>query len=517
MIVDDEQLERDALEMMIARKYGDRVTLLKAKNGREAISCVDEFHPNIVFMDIKMPGIDGVEAVKIIKKSHANIRFIMLSAFDTFNYAREVMQQGVKEYLLKPARKMEIFSAIERVSKELDEERQEAEKKDHVQAQLVKAVHLLEGEWVNAILMNQVTEFSPSEWSELLGFQTTVGYAIVIKFPDKQETFINEMDQWIKEKLKTTFPGEVLIGVRDGYYLPCFLFSESLHDKDKRLKSKVQPVIRNLLYELKQRFHEAVCIGVGTPYQEANQFVSSYREALHTVRNLDFQHEVTYAFYQEGKSGRMPSRNRTQEQESIVINAIHNGDFARAMQELDVYLEMISNEAFSTYVQKLNELFLVAERILQTNGIVLSSYSYIVAESKSEATNLAREKLRKLSEHVQGWRALHGGDRLEQVKKYIRAHFQKQLTLEEAAEHVELSPYYVSKLFKDKSGMTFIDYVTEVRITEAKREMLDPSKSLKEICFNVGYKDPNYFSRVFKRKVGLSPSQYRERLQNLNQ
>lgn len=517
MIVDDEQLERDALEMMISRKYGDRVTLLKAKNGREAIALVDEFQPQIIFMDIKMPGIDGVEAVKIIKKSHANIRFIMLSAFDTFNYARDVMQQGVKEYLLKPGRKKEVLAALTRVSEELEVDRVEAEKREHVQAKLAKAVHLLEGEWMNAILMNQVTEFSPSEWSELLGFQTTAGYAIVIKFPNKQEVFINEMDQWIKEKLKNTFPGEVLIGVRDDCYLPCFLFSENLHEKDKRIKSKVLPLIRNLLYELKHRFHEAVCIGIGTPYQEANQFVASYREALHTVRNIDFQHEVTYAFYQEGKSGRMPSRNVTQEQESIVINAINNGDFARAMQALDVYVEMISNKPTSIYVQKLNELFLVAERILQTNGIVLSSYSYIVAESESEATNLAREKLRKLSEHVQGWRALHGGDRLEQVKKYIRSHFHKQLTLEEAADYVELSPYYVSKLFKDKSGITFIDYVTEVRITEAKREMLDPTKSLKEICFNVGYKDPNYFSRVFKRKAGLSPSQYRERLQTLKQ
>ncbi|MFP3490183.1 hypothetical protein R0K20_21540, partial [Staphylococcus sp. SIMBA_130] len=67
-----------------------------------------------------------------------------------------------------------------------------------------------------------------------------------------------------------------------------------------------------------------------------------------------------------------------------------------------------------TYVQKLNELFLVAERILQNNGIVLSSYTYIRAADEYEATNLAREKLRKLSEHVLGWRALHGGDRLEQ-------------------------------------------------------------------------------------------------------
>ncbi|MFP3338672.1 response regulator, partial [Micrococcus sp. SIMBA_131] len=159
---------------------------------------------------------DGIEAVRTIKRSHPNIRFIMLSAFDTFNYARDVMQQGVKEYLLKPGRKSEILAALSRVSTELEIEREEAAKKDHVQAQLAKAVHLLESEWVNAILMNQVTEFSPAEWSELLGFQTTAGYAIVFKFPNKQDRF-NEMVQWIKMKVKSAFPGEALIGVRDEF------------------------------------------------------------------------------------------------------------------------------------------------------------------------------------------------------------------------------------------------------------------------------------------------------------
>ncbi|MGB8001412.1 MAG: response regulator [Anaerobacillus sp.] len=512
MIVDDEQVERDAVELMISREYGEKVKIQKAKNGREAIELVDEFQPQLVFMDIKMPGIDGVQAVKTIKKTHPDIRFIMLSAFDTFDYAREVMQQGVKEYLLKPSRKQEIFSAITRITTELENERAETTRKEHVQAQLAKAVHLLEGEWMNAILMNQVTEFSPAEWSELLGFQTTVGYAVVFKLPTKDEAFMNTMVQWLKEEMKATFPDEAMIGVRDDCYLPGFLFSENLHEKDKRLKAQLQPTLRNLIHEFKIRFHNGVCIGVGRPYQEADQFVASYREALYTVHALDFDRDVTYAFYQESKSANVPRQDRTQDQESLVISAINNGDFTRATQELEVYLELISGASSSVFVQKLNELFLVAARILQNNGIVLTTYTYIKAESEYEAANLAREKLRKLNENVHTWRSLHGGDRLEQVKKYIRAHFHEQLTLEEAAEYVALSPYYVSKLFKEKSGMTFIDYVTEVRIEAAKREMLDPSKSLKEICFTVGYKDPNYFSRVFKRKAGLSPSQYRDQL-----
>ncbi len=512
MVVDDEQLEREAVELMIKREYGDHVTIQKAKNGREAIEFAEKFQPEIVFMDIKMPGIDGVEAVKTIKRNQPEIKFIMLSAFDTFDYAREVMKQGVKEYLLKPGGKQEIFSAITRISAEIENERVEAEKQDHVQAQLTKAVHLLEGEWMNAILMNHVTEFSPSEWSELLGFQTTVGYAVIFKFPEGRKAIVNEMVQWVKEKMKSNVPGEAMIGVRDDRYLPCFLFSEDLLEKDKRLKAKLQPTLRQLLHEFYQDFQEVVCIGVGRPYQEADQFVESYREALHAVNTLDFQREVKYAFYQESKNPNVPRQSGTQEQESTVINAINDGDFTKAMQELEVYLGMISGEQPAVFVQKVNELFLVAERILQNNGIFLTSYKYIQAESENEARNLARAKLRKLNESVQTWRSLHGGDRLEQVKQYIHTHFHVQLTLEEAAEHVDLSPYYVSKLFKDKSGMTFIDYVTEVRITAAKREMLDPSKSLKEICFNVGYKDPNYFSRVFKRKAGFSPSQYREQL-----
>ncbi|WP_347548733.1 response regulator [Pseudalkalibacillus hwajinpoensis] len=512
MVVDDEQVEREALGTMITREYGDHVTIKEAKNGREAIERAGIFQPDIMFMDIKMPGIDGVEAVKTIKKQLPGVRFIMLSAFDTFDYAREVMQQGVKEYLLKPGRKKEILAAFERISAELMVERKQQAEKVHMEHQLAKAIHFLESEWVNSILMNQVTEFSPDEWSELLGVPLTAGFALVFKFPGEDDKVWSDMCHRIKKKMKERGPGEVMFGVREKRYFPCFLFSETLKEKDKRIKGILQPYLRNLLHQFSKEFDAAVCAGIGRPYTVASQYVDSYREALHAVNTVAHDDEVTYVFYQEGNNLIHQEQDVIHEQETKLITAINNGDFAKATQELEFYFEALSGFECAGFVQKLNELFLVAERMMKNNGISLASYTYLHAENIKDGRKFAREKLHKLNESVQSWRSMHGGDRLEQVKQYIHLHYHEQLTLEDAAEHVRLSPYYVSKLFKDRSGMTFIDYVTEVRVEAAKRTMIDPLKSLKEICYEVGYKDPNYFSRVFKRKTGVSPSQYRDRL-----
>ncbi|WMT41353.1 AraC family transcriptional regulator [Paenibacillus sp. D2_2] len=102
---------------------------------------------------------------------------------------------------------------------------------------------------------------------------------------------------------------------------------------------------------------------------------------------------------------------------------------------------------------------------------------------------------------------------LEKAVAYIHSKFQEDLSLEDAAEHVHLNPYYFSKLFKQQTGETFIDYVTRLRIDKAKVMIKDSGLSLKEVCYSVGYKDPNYFSRVFKKVTGVTPSEYRLQLQ----
>src|SRR3954468_19405511 len=124
----------------------------EAQNGRIAIEMAQEHRPDIIFMDIKMPGIDGVQAVKEIKKFDQGIRFIMVSAFNTFEYAKEVMQQGVKEYILKPSRKQDILAALDRVSSDILEESKQREEQQNLRENLDRAVSIAQKEWVSTVL-----------------------------------------------------------------------------------------------------------------------------------------------------------------------------------------------------------------------------------------------------------------------------------------------------------------------------------------------------------------------------
>jgi two-component system response regulator YesN len=103
-----------------------------------------------------------------------------------------------------------------------------------------------------------------------------------------------------------------------------------------------------------------------------------------------------------------------------------------------------------------------------------------------------------------GMRAL-----LLQAKEYIDNHYHKSISLEEVAEKIGISSYYLSKLFKERFQVTFIDYLKNTRLQKAKELLLDGTMPLKEIALTIGYKDPNYFSRIFKKEVGVSPREYR--------
>lgn len=491
----------------------------EAPNGRKAIEMAGELKPDIIFMDIKMPGIDGVQAVKEIKSSNHSIRFIMVSAFNTFEYAKEVMQQGVKDYILKPSRKQDILESLQRVSAEILEERKSMEEKQSLRENLDRAVSIAQKEWVSSLIVNQVQDITFDEWSQLLGVEINSGYIMLFSLlpretgdfhlQEKQKFYI-----WLKDVMKTVGKkGEVMIGPMTDSQVPVLFLCQQQPEK-VHFKTSAQAVIESLFSSFhKNQIHADLRIGVGLPYSHGHELNKSYHEAVVALQQLLKTPNRKYLFSSKQGAAELPTISDVLEIEKKLLDGVRQGDINQVMFIYDSYVTRLTgNKGIKVTVVKksFDELFILLSRMLHDLGI---HFEVALTDYEEEDINLILEKgkanLLSVVKHVQLWRNNHAKGMLHRAKEYIENHYADSITLEHVAEYVELSPFYLSKLFKDRFGMTFIDYVTEIRIKQAKLQMVDATKSLKEICYSVGYKDPNYFSRVFKKQTGLSPSEFR--------
>jgi len=272
------------------------------------------------------------------------------------------------------------------------------------------------------------------------------------------------------------------------------------------MKSQAIKLVRNVVSMMRDS-RISLFAGMGLPFQTIEDLPNSYHEALLALEQRSLQDEMAYAFPTETSNEAFLSL----EKEKELIDFIKMGDRQHVTEVFELYVSELESQSQSELkaVRMLEELWIIVSRALYELGIQTSSYIFPQHESYDQIIVATRQHILESAELVQAWRNSHTRGYLLKAKDYITEHFHQSITLEEVAEHVGLSPFHFSKLFKEKHGVNFIDYVTHLRIEQAKQEMLNTNKSLKEICFSIGYKDPNYFSRVFKKKTGVAPTAYR--------
>lgn len=456
IIVDDEMLERKAMRKFLEESFHDLNVIGEAENGRKAIELAKQLNPDFMLMDIKMPGIDGLEAIKSIRQINPNIKFIMVTAYDSFDYAKQAMKEGVKEYILKPAKKQETVEAINRICKELKEERENREKN------------------INILKEHFLLKLTQSEGEESLQKELfpkmKSGFFSVIEGerPIQKE----EIERLLKDLTEYSF-----VSLEQKGLLHVLCISQKEGNKAEILKAAKKIQIA---------YQEKLWIGIGFPYEDIHKLPKSYHEALEALQQLKMKREFGYGFPMKEEK----AQRNIKEALMMVVN---EGNYHTAWQ----YFSSLSNE------EDKFDVFLKIHQLLEEKGVSYQGISYSEQLDWEEFLKVCCLKIQEVH---------HSHNPIERAKKYIKEHFTQPLTLEEVAENVGLSPNYFTKVFKDTTGVTFSDYVTNIRLLKAKELLEKNELSLKEICFMVGYKDPNYFSRVFKKQFNLSPKQYQKQI-----
>jgi len=524
MIADDEGIVIESLTHIIKQNFGDSCIIKSAKTGRSVIELAEEFRPNIAFMDIKMPGINGIDAMKEIRKINDSVLFIVMSAYDKFIYAKEAIALGVIDYLTKPTNKDKIVETLEKAMAIIDDKR---EKRNHdlmTKEKLMTVIPVIESGMIYTILFQEDYSSQTENFKELLGIDEDYGYMLVIQYGEMNEagdmtnsvgvsvkahSFYTKLCEIIKEFFDAVI-GPVMVNQVIAF-IPC---SPDDTSYDERIK--IIEKARNLRRKLKKQISLDFRIGLGS-VKALDELTISYKEATVAMR----QKSGMVAHIKDIPSFLKCQQAHPMEMEKSLINFIKKGDFARVISEANIYFDWLAqnNQGEVMNLQtKVFEMIAHIEDEAQCLGIQSGSFRYRGDYLKEIISYTEHEKLKtwfleKVSEICRNMirsTEEQSNSIIIKAKSYIDQYYYKGISLDDVSREVDISPYYFSKLFKEETGENFIYYLTNIRIQKAKKLLTNQALSIKEIGIKVGYSDPNYFSRIFKKSVGQTPTEYKE-------
>ncbi len=200
LIADDEQIVLEGIKFVLEDIYDDVEVVAMANSGREAIEATRDFVPDIVLMDIKMPGINGIEAIEVIKKRHHETKFIIISAYEQFDYAKQAVELGVSHYILKPVIEMKLKTVMDKVKLEIIEERRSRQQEMANREKLEKIIPVLEHGFIYALMMNADYRSELHRYQELFENGRETAYVMVLEFgdDDNKESSINRIGPGLK-------------------------------------------------------------------------------------------------------------------------------------------------------------------------------------------------------------------------------------------------------------------------------------------------------------------------------
>ena len=525
MLADDEGIVTDSLTYIIEKNFKDRCEIETAKTGRGVIELAERFKPDIAFMDIQMPGINGIDAIREIKQTNPSVIFVILSAYDKFMYAKEAISLGVMEYLNKPVNQKVVVEVIEKAIRQIDARRERHRNDLIAKERLETVIPIIENGFVSSIMLQEQNLEDIDKYRQLLELPEEYGYMLAIVFGESQEGYYmtNALGSSVKatsfykivcDSIKERF--RCVVGNVVSNKIPVFVPGEKKLDYNQRIEliDKCRELSRLLHKETDIQFR----IGIGS-VRKMSEAMESYQEAIKSLVSTT----ARVAHVDDLPVGCKYEDDYPVDLEKTIFEELKKGDVDRCLDACRVYYDwMLDNygEDDSNVRLKALEFVLFAEQDAYLSGGMVyrfeSRRDYLPTVAgvsrNSELRGWFLEKMQEACRNVTVKKEEHANSIIQKAKAYIDETYSKDISLDDISRQMNLSPYYFSKLFKEETGENFIEYLTKLRIQKAKELLVDKEKSMKEICGQVGYSDPNYFSRIFKKSVGVTPTEYREAL-----
>jgi two-component system, response regulator YesN len=528
MIADDEQIVLEGIKFMVETHFKDIEIAAMAKTGREAIEKSREGVFDIIFMDIKMPGINGIEAIEAIKKRDPDITVVILSAYEQFEYAKQAVELGVFEYILKPIHEEKLVDILNKIKTKINLERQQKQREIDNKEKLDKVLPILEHGFIYSLLMSSDYHDALYKYHDLFEMDKDLGFVMILEFGEKEEDSYKALDNKIGTSIKAQnyyekvqalikYKCKAIVGPMIVNRVTILVYESSRsHEYEQRLHalSLAQSLHQSIISELDTQ----VYMGIGACYP-FEKIKNSLEEAQYALSRVDKEHFLHINDISELESSRMAySYLDIKDDEHKIILLLENSQQVLLEEALKRFVQKVERKCQDATIELRNiilELMVMVigcsyRNLLTEEEVGYSSYLGELQRQENSVAlmNWCITKIMSISKIIQSKRSQHISTVVLTAKAYIDAHYNEDFSLNDVSKMVSVSPQYFSTIFKDEIGESFIEYIRGKRIEIAKDMLRQKQYSVKEICYEIGYNDPNYFSRLFKKMVGVSPTEF---------
>ena len=538
-LVEDEVVIREMIKKMIPwEQYGFELAG-EASDGEMALPLILKSKPDLLITDIKMPFMDGLTLCKLVKKELPNIKIVILSGYDDFNYAKQAINIGVEDYLLKPITKNAFIERLQEIHDRYEHEKTQMEYYEKFRLEMQEYERNASRDFFESLVRADFDLEEIYRRADRLNLDIVAeAYNILIFTPDASDSSYNSSEgysDWeaeVHKKIENYFLSHPVAMLFRHQVFSYAILVKGQRDTIKKNTCECVETIQKIMEET--RANVDWFVAVGEEADRLSRIKQSYHTAARTYafRYLYDGHILYYNMLEQVKENSADtSKTEAVQLKNVNINALNPEILQKFLSSgLEDEVDSFVHDYFHAIGREPMESLVIRNYVvLNVRFSVLSFLKKIgyddtelsreetddIVEETSQSTEASVAYAEEILKRAIAIRDENAGSQnrsvLKQAIDFIDGHYMdEEISLNRVAHAANVSANHFSALFSQNMGQTFIEYLTSLRMDKAKELLRCTSKRSSEIAGEVGYKDAHYFSYLFKKTQGMTPSEYRK-------
>lgn len=529
ILVDDEEEVRKSIIKKIEWQAAGFRVVGDAENGEDAMEKIEVLEPDVVLTDIRMPYMDGLALAEKVRQRYPSMKVVIFSGYDDFEYAQRAIKLNVTEYILKPVNVEELTSILKRIKANLDQEIEEKRNLSRLRENYRKSLPIIREQFFNDLVHKNLSkELVEQKFKEydvpVMGARKWIIAAIDVEKGDVRENLSLHNEEEL-------IPISVMQIVREKLegYCRFALFQSASEagmvvivalDEDNSTTGLID-VLGDISKETRRILEVPVTIGIGHSCGELSGIREAYQSALDALGYKAIAGRGSTIYINDMEPVGVGKLEFDSVMEADLISAIKFGPGEKIRAAVSRIIERMES-AKVHYRQQQVYMFGVLNSVIQMiqqydltlEDIMGGELEYMEVfgklQKKEEFGQWLLKIAEKINQAINQERDITTRQVIQEAKQYIMDHYRDpDLSVEMICRHLHMSPAYFSTMFKKETGQAYIAYLTDLRLNKAVELLNKTDDKTYVIAAKVGYQEQNYFSYVFKKKFGVSPTKFR--------